>query len=610
MNGKYIAWFLVSWICLNSVYGQRFVAFANKNEVGIGDVFQISFRLEDAKSQDIDYPSFEDFDVVGGPNTSQSMQIINGQVSQSMTYSFYLRAQTLGEFTIGQASANVDGEQFTTDPIKIKVVQSSSNSSSQNPSQGEADEPRASADLMQEISENVFVRAIPSKTRVYQGEQFNVTYKLYRRASLADLSLSGSPAYKNFWVEDISIDQPQSREEAYKGVNYSTAVIKKVILFPQRSGNLSVDPIELEAQVRVRVQSRRRRSVFDDFFDDPFFGSFRDVPYSFASSSIPIDVKPLPTANKPASFTGMVGDFTLDASLDKESTETGEPITLRIVISGKGNIKSIPEPQLDFPPDFEVYDPKSTDNTSLVGGVASGSKTFDYLIIPRNPGEYKLPVVTFSYFDPDKARYESLKSDEFVINVTGDPRQSSSTMATMGKEDIELIGEDIRFIQTKGIDWQKKGNSFLGSWVFILLFAAPFILFALLLYDRKRKAQIREDIAGTRSRKATKIAKKRLAQANEYLKKRDEKGFYNEVTRAIWGYLGDKFNMGQSELSRETIKDKLSAQEVPETLIDQVTEVLDQSEMALFAPSSNGTSMNESYQRAEKLISDLENHMN
>jgi len=608
---RYLVFLIIPFLFISQLYAQNFTAFVNKTQVSVGEIFQVSFRLEDGQGTNIEYPSFENFDIVGGPNSSQSMQIINGQVSQSFTYSFYLRGSKTGSFSIGSATITVKGKQLRTDPLTIEVVKSSSGSTGRStaPDKTETNESSPSQDLMEQIRENVFVRAIPSKTSVYQGEQFSVTYKLYRRASLADLSLSSSPAYKNFWVEDVEIGQPQSREEVYNGINYSTAVIKKVILFPQRAGDLTVDPIELEAQVRVRVQNRRRRNVFEDFFDDPFFGSFRDIPYEFSSSSIPVTVKPLPVSGKPPSFGGVVGKFDLSATLDKTETETGEPVTLKVVYKGAGNIKTIPEPILDFPPDFEVYDPKTSDNTSLAGGFVSGSKTFEYLIVPRNPGDYKLPVATFSYFDPSQGKYVTLKSEEYVLTVTGEPRQTTINTTALGKEDIELIGEDIRYIQTDDVFWQKMGKTFLGSWVFFLLLAAPFIIFALLLYKKRRDEQERQDIAGTRSKKATKVAKKRLAEAQSYLNKPDEKGFYREISNALWGYLGDKFNLGKSELSRDTIRDRLTDNKVPEDLINRVTDILDKSEMALFAPSSNGTSMKASYQTAEKLIMDLENHM-
>ncbi|MEM6629444.1 MAG: BatD family protein [Bacteroidota bacterium] len=601
---------------ISGVKAQKFVAFANKNKVSNGEVFQVSFRLENAKASTIKYPSFEGFDVRGGPNTSQSMQIVSGQVSQSVTYSFYLRPKKLGKIKVGPASTTINGETLTTNSVTIEVVAGNSSGGqaspggtsgvAQNPNQG-----KPSADLMKQIKESVFIRVIPSKTSVYQGEQFSVTYKLYTRYPLADLSLSSSPAYKDFWVENLDVGQTQYKQEVYNGVNHNTAVIKKVILFPQRPGKLAVDPIELEAQVRVKVQSqKRRRSIFDDFFDDPFFGSFRDVPFTFSSRTLNITVKPLPTNGKPTSFSGIVGKYALDVSLDQNETETGEPVTMKVLYQGTGNIKTLPEPQLDFPPDFEVWDAKVSDNTSTRNGFVSGKKSFDYLIIPRNPGEYKLPVIDFVSFDPERGSYVTRSSKPYTLKVTGEPQQVSQNIAGMGKEDIELIGEDIRFIQTIPGTWEKRGDSFWGSGIFWSLIAAPFLLFALLLYGKQRQEQLASDVAGTRSRKATKVAKKRLSKAKGFLNNKDERAFYNEISQVIWGYLGDKFNLETADMSREVIQEKLQEQAVSEELISQAKDVLDTSEMALFAPSSNGTHMADAYQAAEKLITDLEKSMN
>ena len=610
---RIIGYTLFLFLGISSLQAQKFVAFANKNQVGVGEVFQVSFRLENAKASNISYPDFEGFDVMGGPNTSQSMQIINGQVSQSVTYSYYLRPKKVGKITVGPASTTINGEKLTTNSITVEVGAGNPNSSKSQTNPGVAgpsnsNQEAPSEDLMKQIRESVFIRAIPSKTSVFQGEQFSVTYKLYTRASLADLSLSSSPAYKDFWVENLDVGQTQYKQEVYNGGNYNTAIIKKVILFPQRSGKLTVDPIELEAQVRVKVQSqRKRRSIFDDFFDDPFFGSFRDVPFTFSSRALNITVKSLPNQGKPTTFRGIVGDFSLDVSLDKSETETGEPVTMKVVYEGTGNIKTLPEPKLDFPPDFEVWDAKIGDNTSTRSGRVQGRKTFDYLIIPRNPGEYKLPVVELVSFDPVKGRYERQNSPSFSLQVSGEPQQVNSNIAGMGKEDIELIGEDIRFIKTDPGKWDEMGASFWGSGTFWSLCAAPFLLFALLFYNKKRQQQLASDVAGVRSKKATKEAKKRLAKAHAFLKAQDERSFYNEISQALWGYLGDKFNLDTATLSRDLVQNKLLEQNVSDELIARAKDVLDTSEMALFAPSSNGTHMSEAYQAAEKLITDLEN---
>lgn len=581
---------------------QTFTASVNKTEVGQNEVFEVYFKLENAQTRDITYPSFDNFRVRGGLNTSTSMQIVNGQVTQSTTYSFYLQAPNQGTFTIGAASADVNGKTLSTEPLTIKVVKASaSKSSGGKASQGGGDA-QVSGDVMEQIRNNVFVRALVSKSTVYRGEPLTLTYKLYTRAQMSNPYLTEAPTYKGFWVEELDVKDPP-RSEVYKGVEYRTNVIKQVLLFPQQTGELTINPIELETNVRVMVQnqSRRRRSIFDDFF-----GQYQDVPYTFSSNAVRIESRPLP-AGKPADFSGAVGSFNLQLSLDKDSTETGEPVTLKARITGKGNINMISLGELDFPPDFDVYDPTVSDNVRKSAGGLSGAKSFDYLIIPRNPGEYKLPVVSFSYFDPDQGRYITRTSEEFVLTVTGEPQQSSVTYGNISKEDVELIGEDIRYIKPASDAFRNIGYSFVQTPLFWGLFLLPFALFGGMLFWKKRQDKLLGDQAGLRSRKAQKKARQQLAVAKTYMEQQREKDFYDEIVRALWGYVGDKLNIGQSELTRENVREQLLARGVAEDLIARFTQLLDTCEMALFAPTAVEGGMDSVYEEATQLIVDIEN---
>lgn len=601
-------WFSLALLLpYHGVQGQTFSAFVSKNKVTVGEMVQLTFRLENARGENIKYPDLSDFQVLGGPSIGQTTQIVNGQMSQSFTYSFYLRPMKAGTFTIGSATVQANGETQTSDPITLEVVAGASNTTPD--ANVQESNPSPSKELMDEIRQSVFVRSIPSKTQVYEGEQISVTYKLYTRASLADLSLSESPAYKNFWVEDLDVGQGQYQQEVYQGVNYRTAIIKKVILFPQRSGKLAIDPLKLETLVRVKVQNQRRpRSIFDDFFDDPFFGSYKDVTYEFSSGPLNIHVKPLPAQGKPAPSVA-VGNFTLSSSLDRPETETGEPVTLSIRIQGEGNLKTIQDPVLDFPPDFEVYDPKVADRSSTANNRVSGSKKFDYLIVPRNPGEYKLPILEFHYFDPEREQYRTLTSDSYVLKVTGEAQPTSVSLGNFGKEDIELIGEDIRFIDTENTGLNTRDRSFIGSWTFWALFGSPLLLFLFFWVGFRRKEARAQDVAGTRSRKATKMAKKRLKKAGELMAQQDRRGFFDEVSKTLWGYLGDKLNLGQSELSRENVKGKLLEKGVPEGWVIRVEQLIDHCDVALFAPASDQTRMEDTYDSAQQLIIDMEQKM-
>ncbi|MEL6191556.1 MAG: BatD family protein [Bacteroidota bacterium] len=593
---------------LNTASAQKFVAFVDRNKVPVNQPFQVSFQLENAQSRQIEFPDFEPLQVVAGPNSSSSMQIVNGQVSQTMSYSFYLRGAKEGKFTIGKATIKVGDKTLATEPISVEIVAGAANPQGGNnqtqnvaTNQQNTGSDGVSPDLMRQIRENVFVRAIPSKSNVMQGEQFSVTFKLYMGATISGLNLVESPSFKSFWVEEINTENAQPKAEIYNGKRFNVATIKKVILFPQRSGKLTIDKMKLEANIKVRGPRRRSQSIFDSFFE-----TYQDVPFEFSSSPVSVNVKALPSAGRPADFSGAVGSYTLDVTLDKNETETGEPVTMKVNLKGKGNIKTLETPKLDFPPDFEVYDPQVADKFSKSGGVISGSKTFDFLIIPRNPGNYKLPQVSWSYYDLAKGRYVSLQSDSYNLQVSGEAQEASNAPLVTQKEDIELIGQDIRYIMTEGASLQAKGESFIDGGLFWLLYLLPFVGFAGLWWLKQRSDTLAADVAGTRSRKANKVAEKRLSKARKFQQENEEGAFYKEISQVVWGYLADKLALGQSSLSRQNIKELLTQRGISQATIDRITGLLDTSEMALFAPASAKGGMSQLMDETTQLITDLE----
>ena len=598
ISRKIVAILGLSIFCFTSLSAQKFTAFVNKNKVALNETFQVSFKLEGAQPQEIDYPSFADFTVLGGPNTSSSMQFVNGQMSQSVSYSFYLRPKKQGKLTISSATVKVNNNEMTSEPLTVEVVASQDNSQSGN---GNSQTQGKNQALEEQLRESVFMKALVSKRNVYVGEQLTVTYKLYERVRTMNLTPDEPPKYEGFWVENIELKGAMPQNEVIDGVQYQTLVIKKDIIIPQRAGALTIDPMTLSCIVQVQTQPKRRRSIFDSFFNN-----YENYKYTFANNAVKINVKPLPDAGKPADFSGLVGDFNLDVEMDKSETETGDPVTFRVKYSGRGNIKSVKEPMLDFPPDFDVFDPKIDEAVSKSGSTLSGRRNFDYLIVPRNPGEYKLPSVSFSYFDIERGEYITRNSPEYTLRVTGEPEQASVNAINMSKEDIELIGEDIRFIKTGDGNLGEKGNAFAGSLPFYGLYLTPFLLLMFLFIMKKRQDSADSDVAGTRRKKATKMARKRLSVAEKYISDKNEKGFYDEVARAIWGYLGDKLTMAQSNLSRENVGKEIMAKGGDEASVKRVIDLLDTCEMALFAPSAAPGGMQGTYDEALGLISDLE----
>jgi hypothetical protein len=584
-------------LCLcTSVSAQKFTAFVNKDKVALNDNFQVTFKLEGAQSKNITAPSFDDFTVLGAPMTSSSMQFVNGQTTQSVSYSYFLRPKKQGKLTIGSATVTINGKELKTKPLTIEVV-----AAGQSAQSGNGQRQTQNQDIEEQLKENLFVKARFNKRDVYVGEQLTVTYDLFRRVRTVNLNMDEPPRYEGFWVENVELKGAMARKEEIDGVQYEAITIKKDILIPQRAGQLKIDAMKLSCVVQVQTQPSRRRSIFDSFFN-----SYQNYEYVFSANTLRINVKPLPLEGKPANFSGLVGDFNLDVSLDKQATETGEPITFRVKYTGTGNIKSVREPMLDFPPDFDVYDPKIDEAISKSGSVLSGRRNFDYLVLPRNPGEFKMPILNFTYFDPKAEAYITRNSPEYTLVVTGEPEEASVNTINMSKEDIELIGEDIRFIKTGEGNLTEKGESFAGSLPFYGLYLTPFLLLVFLFMMKKRQDSALEDVAGTRRKKATKMARKRLSVAEKFITDKNEKGFYNEVVRAMWGYLGDKLTMGQSDLSRDNIGKVITEKGGDEMIVKRVTDLLDTCEMALFAPSAAVGGMQGTYDEAVNLISDLE----
>ena len=520
-------------------------------------------------------------------------------MSQSISYSYYLSPKEIGNFDIGPAYIKVGKKRLQSNMVTVQVVKGNGGSAG-NQNQGGGQNNNLDA----QVRESVFVQLTVDKTKVYQGEQITATYKLYKRANISNTSLSKAPSYTGFWVQEFDMPKHlQFKNETYNNMQFQVANLKKVALFAQRSGELEIDPMELETYVRVQTQQQRNN------FWGSFFGNFKDMPYSLKSNSIKIEVKPLPASGKPASYEGAVGEFALKVELDKTTTEVDDPITLKMRINGKGNMKMIDAPELNLPQDFEVYDPKTSESISKSRNMVQGSKQFDFLIIPRRPGEYKIQGFTFPYFDIKKEQYVVLSSPEYVINVGGEISQHQTVIKGIDKADVELIGEDIRFIKLESGSMSKQSGGFYASAPFAGFLSAPVLLFMALLFYRRREEQISGNAALVKRRRATKLANKRLAVAKKHIASGARKEFYDETARAIWGYLSDKLNLGGAELTRDEVQEHLMQKGVTEATIEKFKAVLDNCEMALFAPSTDGDDMQNTYNSAAELFGLLESEI-
>jgi len=566
--------------------------------VEVGEQFMVNFTLN-ARPSSFSPPDMKDFSVLSGPNqsTSSSFQIINGKSSQSIiiTYTYYMQASNPGTFTIQPATAVVNKKEYISNSLTIEVI--GEKSQSQPVPQEEA-----TAAQKEVPDEELFVRVITDKSSVYQEEHIVATIKLYTRLTIAGFGTSEMPDFADFWTKDIETPtQINLQRENVGGVIYNTGIIRKVILFPQKTGEITIEPFKLETYVRQQINTTPR-SVFDDFFGP----SYTNVSKMLVSKPVVINVKALP-AGKPADFSGAVGSMNIESEIDKTNSITNDAVTIKIRIKGNGNLNLMEAPKIDFPPDFDTFDPKITSNINNSASGQTGSKTFEYLIIPRHAGNYRIPPVVFSYFDLNKKQYQTLTTNEFKISVAkGAEDESVPVVSGLSKEDLKIIGSDILFIKPGPFKLFPAGKVLFGGVQFFAVYAGSLILFLLIVLFMRAHIKKFQNEELVRNRKANTIARKRLRQAAVHLKQNETEPFYESVLKALWGYLSDKLNIPVSELSRETAEKNLSLHIADPGLINDLISLIDVCEMARFAPSANVQEMDKVYTDSVKLISKLE----
>lgn len=585
------------------IFSQSFQASVNNNKVGVNDQLQVSFTFsgKDINGlKDFSPPAFNNFLILSGPNQSTSMQIINSAISASKTYSYYLRPKSLGKYSIGSASINLNGKIYKTEPITIEVIKGSVKpNNSQSPSQISKSD----------IADNLFIRAAADKKKVFQGEQVTITYKLYTRLNIASqMSINKLPQYQGFWVEELTTPNSISfNTEVVNGKQYRVGVLKKVALFPSRTGNLSVTPFELNVPVQLKDKRRSSGNIFDDFFNDPFFDQVKTVDYDAKSNTLNIEVVPLPDKNVPGTFNGVVGDFTLDSQLDKNSVKTNEAINLKLKIRGSGNIKLIDIPEIKVPTGFEKYDPKVSENINRSGNKISGSKEFNYLLIPRVAGKMEIPSVKFSYFDLSKKEYVTLSTPEYNINIEQGEGTANIASGEISKENIKLLDNDIRYIKTSTGDISRRGNILVYQYGFWIAAGFPLLLLAGFVTYKKRTDKLYGNAQLLKFQKAQKIAKARLKQAKDLMNEKNQAGFYSEISLALYGFLEDKLHISKSEFSLEEAAEKLKENNIDESIINNLKQTAEKCEFIRFAPQKDGlAAMNEIYNQSANIIIEIE----
>lgn len=598
---KYSKYFVIFILSSVNILGQSFSASVNSTSVGLNDKFQLTFTFEGKDVNSIKNFSPPDlnknFLILSGPNQSTSMQIINGAVSASISYSYFIQPRNLGNYTIGAATLQYKDQEYKSEPIKIEVVPGS-------PKPKQSQEPGDNVSE-KEIAENLFVKAIVDKQRVYKGEQVTVTYKLYTRLDIAaQMSVSKLPSYQGFWAEELETSPNISfSTEVVDGRQFRVGVIKRAALFPSQTGELALTPFELKVPILVK-KKRGTGNIFDDFFDDPFFGRRETYDYTAKSNTIKITSLELPFENVPNGFNGAVGDFNLTANIDKAQVKANEPIALKLEISGTGNLQLVNIPEVKLPTGFEKYEPKVSDQINRSNKI-SGKKTVDYLLIPRIAGKMEISPVEFSYFSPSSKSYVTLKSKAFIVEVLkGD---GTSDFSVSSKEDIKVLGDDIHYIKADPGTIEKIKEPILFSNTF--WFAVGFPLFALLglIAWKKRDDRISGNLQLRRYQLAQKMAKSRLKAAKNLLSENNHLAFYTEISRALFGYLEDKLHMPKSEFSLDSALEQLKKKNVDQHILDNLKNCAEKCEYVRFAPKENGIeAMSQIYNDSANVIIEIE----
>jgi BatD DUF11 like domain len=577
---------------------QNFTASVNETTVADNEQFKVTFTLSGNNVNGIknfNPPPFSNFIILSGPNQSTSIQFINGVQSGSISYSYILQPRSLGNFSIGKASIEYDGEEYQTEPLNITVVKGNS-----KPKQQKQDDSISN----EEIAKNLFIKATVDKRKVFLGEQVTVTYKLYTRLNIAaQMSISKLPQYQGFWTEELETSTNiVFMTEVIDGKQFRVGTLKRAALFPTQTGKLEITPFELTVPIQIK-KNRNRNNIFDDFFNDPF-GNSKTIEFNAISDKITIDVLQLPQKNKPDSFKGAVGDFTFRADLDKTSAKTNEPVTLKIEISGKGNIQLVDMPELNLPTGFEKYEPKTSEKINNKN-IISGTKTAEYLMVPRVVGKREIPAIKFSYFDPANKKYITKQSGPFTLNIT--QGESLPDVQVANKEEIRKLGEDIRFIKTSGYDIYKKEESVLFTPFFWIGGVTPMVLLFVLIGWKRKNDKLAGNITLLNYQRAQKIAKKRLKKAKQLLNENNHKEFYTEISQALFGYLEDKLHIAKAEFTIDKAKDELAKLNVNDDLTQKVKQMAEACEFIRFAPGAEeNTAMKSTFDQMANVITDVE----
>ena len=591
--------FLISY----SVSGQNiYVKAEYPSVVNAGEQFTIMWTVN-AGGGEFTAPLFSGFYKLMGPQTSysSSTQIINGKVSNETSYSYvyYLQGVKEGKFVIAPATFTLKNKIYSSDSLRIEVIGSTSQRQNVNPGNNDS----ANDQEVESSGKDLFIRLSVNRREITMGEPVVATVKIYSRVNIAGINEIKYPSFNSFLRSDIATPPLTSlRQENINGTIYGSGVIQQFLLYPQVTGEIKIDPVEISVLVQQKTKGES-----DPFFGD-FFSSYQTIPKVAASQPVRIKVRPLPGV-QPADYSGVVGKLELKATLNKQSVNVNDAVTFKVVLSGTGNLKIASAPVLKLSPDIELYDPKVTDDIKNGVNGTTGQKSFEYLMIPRHNGDYSIPPISYSYFNIANGRYEKLTTEEFHFSVQKVSGQNSgaTVYGGVGKEDVKYLGKDIRFIKSDPGTLKKTDDLLFTKQSFYSAYAFSLFAFLLILFLRRENIRRNSDLSQVRNRKAGKVAIKKLQLASVCLKNDETDQFYDEILKAIWGYLSDKLNIPVSDLTRNNAITSLQEQGIDDEIIQSLSKILDACEFERFAPSSSGAEVASIYEGASNFIKSVEN---
>ena len=570
-------------------------AFLSRGEVGVGQQFVLNVEVSGTQQidRDPDLPDLTAFSVYLGSGTSTSLQTVSGRTSVAVTVQYRFQATREGTFPIAPVTVHAGGNTYTTEAVSLTVSGSATPSGTR---QGTATgEPEVGRD-------DLFVSAEPSTRRVYENQPIIVEYRIYTRVNVSSYSVTQLPAASGFWVEEFPLpQQPQVEHVVRNGQQYTTATIRKVALFPTGPGTRTLEPLGIEAQVRVR---RPSFDPFEDFFGrSSLLGS--TVPTATASQSIEVEVLPLPTEGRPPTFSGFVGGLEVAAALDRDSVAANEAVTLSVAVSGTGNLRTLPEPEIDIPPGFEAFPPEVSERIDRTDRGVSGSRRYEYVLIPRVPGISTIAPLEIGYFDPDREEYVVVATDPLTVEVTG-TTEEGPVGAGRARRGVEELRTDIRFIHIGNPRLTRANRSLLAHPVFWLTLLLPLVAIGGAASVRSHRDRLRGDVAYARARRASRVAKKRLGRAGALADGDDAREFYAETGRALEGFLADKLNIAAAGMIRGEVRDRLRAMGIDTETALEYLGCLEECDRQRFAPPGSTVEERRTFLgRVESAMSDM-----